>query len=159
MHDSYIEIIHLLGRIHRQFMDVISKDLGRLKVNDINNVQTFMLLNIGDARMPIGDLISRGVYLGSNVTYNVKKMVDNGYLNRENSTDDRRVSLVSLTEKGRQLCDELIRADQHRIELLSDIVPDQDEMQVTSSLLLRLDHFWTVLGHRSQRGDIKLLDN
>jgi DNA-binding MarR family transcriptional regulator len=159
MDNSYIEIIQLLGRIHRQFMDVISKELGRLKINNINNVQSLMLLNIGDARMSIGDLTARGIYLGSNVAYNVKKMVDNGYLNRENSTDDRRVSFISLTEKGRQLCGELIRADQQRIERLSDLIPDRDEIQVTASLLLRLDHLWTVLAHRSQRGDTRLLDN
>jgi DNA-binding MarR family transcriptional regulator len=131
-------------------MDVISKELDNLKIDDINNVQSFMLLNIGDARMPVGDLISRGVYLGSNVTYNVKKMLESGYLHRENSTDDRRVSFVSLTEKGRRLCDELLRADERRIELLSQMIPNQDEMHAASFLLLRLDHFWTTLGHQNQ---------
>src|SRR5712692_9821445 len=103
----YSTVIQLLPRVHRQFMDVIKADLEELRANDINNVQSIMLFNIGDATLSVGELTLRGVYLGSNVSYNVKKMVENGYLTQEHSLDDRRVSYVRATEKGRKLREEL----------------------------------------------------
>ena len=80
MNNFYLEVISLVERLHRQFLEVVKLELEGLRVHDINNVQAMMLFNIGDAEMTVGELTLRGCYLGSNVSYNVKKMVENGYL-------------------------------------------------------------------------------
>ena len=64
-----------------------------------------MLFNIGDAEMTVGELTLRGCYIGSNVSYNVRKMVENEYLLHERSVHDRRSIHVRLTEKGIKLRD------------------------------------------------------
>src|SRR5580698_11124024 len=107
MYNPYLEIISYVERLHRQFLEVVKLELEGFGIRDINNVQAMMLFNIGDAEMTVGELTLRGCYLGSNVSYNLKKMVENGYLSHERSVHDRRSILVGLTEKGTKLRDRL----------------------------------------------------
>jgi hypothetical protein len=85
MNTAYLEVISLVERLHRHFLEVVKLELEGLGIHDINNVQGMMLFNIGDAEMTVGELTLRGCYLGSNVSYNVKKMVENGYLTQQRS--------------------------------------------------------------------------
>src|SRR5438105_2766573 len=103
MTDSYLEVVSLVGQLHRHFLEVVNFELDGLGIHDINNVQSMMLFNIGDAEMTMGELTQRGRYIGSNASYNVKKMVENGYLVHERSVHDRRSIHVRLTDKGRKL--------------------------------------------------------
>ena len=107
MNNAYLEVISLIERLHRNFLEVVKLELEGLGIHDINNVQGMMLYNIGDAEMTVGELTLRGCYLGSNVSYNVKKMVENGYLVQERSLHDRRSIRVRLTEKGTTLRDQV----------------------------------------------------
>jgi DNA-binding MarR family transcriptional regulator len=79
MSDHYLEVISLIERLHRQFLEVVKLELDSLRAHDLNNVQALLLFNIGDADISIGELTSRGYYLGSNVSYNVKKLAESGY--------------------------------------------------------------------------------
>src|SRR5579863_10344415 len=107
MIDIYVEVISLVEKLHRHVLEILKLELEGLHLHDINNVQGLMLFNIGDAEMTVGELTLRGCYLGSNVTYNVKKLVENGYLVHERSLHDRRSVHVKLTDKGRTLRDQL----------------------------------------------------
>lgn len=99
----YYEAIQLIERLHRHFLDVLKVELDKKAIQDINNVQSMILYNIGDDEMTVGELTIRGYYLGSNVSYNVKKMVENGYLEQERSVHDKRSIRVKLSEKGLEL--------------------------------------------------------
>ena len=99
----YLECLLLIERLHRRFLDVIKLELDRLGIKDVNNVQTLILYNIGEAEMTVGELTSRGYYLGSNVSYNLKKLVENSYLEQERSPYDRRSVRVRLSPKGLEL--------------------------------------------------------
>ena len=103
MHHPYYRMTALIERLHRCFLDVVKVELDRFGVQDINNVQSLILYNIGMDELTIGELTARGYYLGSNVSYNVKKMVENGYLAQERSQHDRRSTRVRLTNKGQAL--------------------------------------------------------
>src|ERR1700687_6512754 len=103
MTNGYLEVISLVERLHRHFLEVVKLELDGLGIHDINNVQGLMLFNIGDTEMTVGELTTRGCYLGSNVSYNVKKMVENGYIVQERSVHDRRRIRVRLTTNGRNL--------------------------------------------------------
>src|SRR6202030_2908976 len=119
MTNAYLEVISLVERLHRHFLEVVKLELEGLGIHDINNVQAMMLFNIGDIEMTVGELTLRGCYLGSNVSYNVKKMVENKYLLHERSAQDRRSIRVRLTERGMKLRDSLTVMHQRHAELLS----------------------------------------
>jgi len=142
MNNSYLEVISLVERLHRQFLEVVKLELEGLRVHDINNVQAMMLFNIGDAEMTVGELTLRGCYLGSNVSYNVKKMVENGYLVHERSVHDRRSIHVRLTEKGSSLRDCLTSMHARHSEMLSQATLNAEDLQNTSVTLRRLERFW-----------------
>src|SRR6201988_3759636 len=119
MKASYLDTIGLVERLHRHFLEIVKLELDGIGVHDINNVQGLILFNIGDAEMTVGELTLRGCYLGSNVSYNVKKMVENGYLEHERSVHDRRSIHVRLTEKGGKLRDSLSAMHQRHGQMLS----------------------------------------
>src|ERR1700740_2761194 len=138
MDNSYLEVISYLERLHRQFLEVVKLELEGLRIRDINNVQAMMLFNIGDAEMTVGELILRGCYLGSNVSYNVKKLVENDYLAHERSVHDRRSIHVRLTEKGGKLRDSLSAMHQRHAELLAQASLSADDLQAAGVTLKRL---------------------
>src|SRR5438132_9008744 len=119
MTNAYLEVISLIERLHRNFLEVVKLELEGLGIHDINNVQGMMLYNIGDAEMTVGELTLRGCYLGSNVSYNVKKMVENGYLTQERSLHDRRSIRVRLTDKGVKLRDRVSGMHRRHVEMLN----------------------------------------
>ena len=100
---DYLDTVNLIERLHRQFLEVVKTELDRNGIVDINNVQALILFNISDEELTVGELTNRGYYLGSNVSYNVRKMVENGYLLQERSSHDRRSIRVRLSAKGHDL--------------------------------------------------------
>src|ERR1044072_7918921 len=99
----YLVSLKLIERLHRLLLDVIKDEVERLGRADVNSVQALLLYNIGDAELTAGELTSRGYYLGSNVSYNLKKLVEAGFLHHQRSRMDRRSVRISLTEKGREV--------------------------------------------------------
>jgi DNA-binding MarR family transcriptional regulator len=100
---EYQELTRLIERLHRRFLDVLRAELNRIGSKDINAVQALLLANIGEEEIVIRDLVERGYYQGSNVSYNIKKLVQMGYLEQERSTHDRRSVRIHLTEKALQV--------------------------------------------------------
>jgi DNA-binding MarR family transcriptional regulator len=140
--DGYFKVISLVERLHRQFLELVKLELDGLGIHDINNVQGMILFSIGDAEMTVGELTLRGCYLGSNVSYNVKKMVENGYLAQQRSLHDRRSIHVQLTAKGRKLHDNLTEMHQRHYEMLSQVGLTADDLQGVGTMLRRLEQFW-----------------
>src|SRR5436190_19089934 len=103
----YLEALNLVERLHRQLLDVIKDELDRRDEREINSVQALLLFNVGDQELTAGELRTRGHYLGSNVSYNLKKLVEGGYIHHERSESDRRSVLVRLTRKGEAVRDML----------------------------------------------------
>ena len=118
MKELYFETIRLIERLHRQFLEVIKVELDRTGVIDTNNIQALILSNIGKGELTIVELTNRGYYLGSNVSYNVKKMVENGYLEQERLPHDRRSVRVRASQKGLEICDLIAGLhERHTIQL------------------------------------------
>ena len=145
MSNAYLEVISLVERLHRHFLEVVKLELDGLRIHDINNVQGLMLFNIGDAEMSVGELTLRGCYLGSNVSYNVKKMVEAGYIQQERSLHDRRSVRVRLTDKGQDLRKKItVMHQRHVAALMKGPLKNEDFIAVHGTLR-RLDRFWTQL--------------
>ena len=142
MSEHYLDVISLIERLHRQLLEVVKLELETLRVHDLNNVQAMLLFNMGDADISIGELISRGYYLGSNVSYNVKKLSEHGYLVYERSVHDRRSVRVRLTPRGRTLRDRLSGMFNRQIEMLGQSQITDKELQSAVATLRRLERFW-----------------
>ena len=151
MTNSYLEVISLVERLHRQFLELVKLELDGLGIHDINNVQGMMLFNIGDAEMTVGELTLRGCYLGSNVSYNLKKMVENGYLVQERSVHDRRSIHVRLTDKGRDLRDRLSVMHRRHVEMLNQTTITNADLEGVIMTLRRLEQFWIRANDLSQQ--------
>jgi DNA-binding MarR family transcriptional regulator len=142
MTDETFELISLVERLHRRLLGAIKLEIEALGILDINNVQTIMLFQIGDADVTIGDVALRGAHLLSNVSYNVKKMVDNGYLVQKRSKHDRRTIFVSSTQKGQLLCRQLSKIHTQYRKVLHDLAVNKKEMQQLAVAFRKLDSFW-----------------
>jgi DNA-binding MarR family transcriptional regulator len=151
MKAEYLETIGLIERLHRHFLEIVKLELDGLGVHDINNVQGLILYNIGHAEMTVGELTLRGCYLGSNVSYNVKKMVENDYLVQERSAHDRRSIHVRLSEKGKKLCEELSNMHERHLVMLKETSLKPEDLQAAGVALKRLERFWTRAGDLVQR--------
>lgn len=143
MRHAYYETLLLIERVHRHFLEVVKLELDRLGTQDINNVQALILHNVGDDEMSVGELTARGFYLGSNVSYNVKKMVENGYLVQEPSPHDRRSSRVSLSDKGKALHKQLSIHFEKHIAMLGQAGVTPEELTKGNELMRKLERFWT----------------
>jgi DNA-binding MarR family transcriptional regulator len=138
----YTESILLIERLHRRFLDVVKTELDRLKIDDVNNIQTLILYNISTEQLTIGELTNRGYYLGSNFYYNVKKLVENNYLVQERAPHDKRSTRIKLSEKGLALCNKIDALYQRNIDLLSKEM-DSNALGALNKTLTQLERFWT----------------
>jgi len=140
----YLEALTMVERLHRRLLDVIKDEFDRRGRSDVNSVQALLLYNIGDKELTAGELRTRGYYLGSNVSYNVKKLVEMGFLHHARSRIDRRSVRISLTERGREVHKVVSSLyDKHiaTVEQIGGI--SSDEFKKLNQALTRLERFWT----------------
>ncbi|MDD9920711.1 MAG: winged helix DNA-binding protein [Boseongicola sp.] len=141
---SYMDNLSLIERLHRLLLDVIKDEFERLGILEINAVQALLLFNIGDHEVTAGELKSRGYYQGSNVSYNLKKLVDMGFMHHQRCEIDRRSVRVRLTPKGREVrevVDELIT--RHAVGLEQDKLVGTDKIADLNDALSKLERYWS----------------
>jgi DNA-binding MarR family transcriptional regulator len=141
---EYLRTLNMIERLHRLLLDVIKDEFDRQGSAEINSVQALLLDNMGDDEVTAGELRTRGYYLGSNVSYNLKKLVDMGYLHYKRSNKDRRSVRISLTPKGvgvRATIQQLYRRQLGSVEAVGQIT--LDDFKSLNKSLLRLERFWT----------------
>jgi len=140
----YLEALTLVERLHRRLLDVIKDEFDRRGRSDINSVQALLLYNIGDKELTAGELRTRGYYLGSNVSYNLKKLVEMGFLDHQRSRVDRRSVRIRLTTQGqevRRIVEALYDKHVKTVEQVGGI--STDEFATLNKSLHRLERFWT----------------
>ena len=140
----YLEALTLVERLHRRLLDVIKDEFDRRGLNELTAVQALLLYNLGDSELTAGELRTRGYYLGSNVSYNLKKLVDMGYIHHQRSRTDRRSVRVSLTDTGKDVAaivDELYNRHTESLEQIGQI--DVASFAKLNRSLQRLERFWT----------------
>ncbi|MGV6819138.1 MAG: transcriptional regulator LdtR [Parvularcula sp.] len=141
--ECYMKLLQLIERLHRQLLDVIKDELERTGQKDVNAVQALLLYNIGDAELTAGELRSRGHYLGSNVSYNLKKLVEAGFISHQRSKSDRRSVRVSLTEQGIAVRDRIANLFARHLGSVEKVGDVNATMTSTTNLTLeRLERFW-----------------
>lgn len=140
----YLDALALVERLHRLLLDVIKDEFERLGILEINAVQALLLFNIGEQEVTAGELKTRGYYQGSNVSYNLKKLVDLGYMHHQRCDADRRSVRVKLTPKGRDIRQTLEKLfNTHSEKMLKVDGLDQDQVMSVTRTLKTLERFWT----------------
>ena len=137
------DLPHLIERMHRRYLDVMRIELTRLGINDISPVQAMMLANIGDGEISVRDLIERGYYLGSNASYNLKNLVEGGYVDRQASARDRRAARLKLSAKGKTILTAISKMSDQMAEPLFKGDADSNDLETTYRTLRRLERRWS----------------
>ena len=141
---GYVESLTLIERLHRLLLDVIKDEFERLGLLDVNSVQALLLYNIGDNEVTAGELKSRCYYQGSNVSYNLKKLVEGGYMHHQRCEIDRRSVRIKLTPRGREIRDIVSSLfDRHSQQLEENDVLTGQRLDEIIGDLKRLERFWT----------------
>lgn len=139
----YLVTLRLIERLHRLLLDLIKDEFERVGRTDVNAVQALLLFNIGDIELTAGELKSRGLYLGSNVSYNLKKLVESGYINHQRSRTDRRSVRVRLTDKGKaisELVNRLFERQMGMIEKVGGV--SAADLKHVNQVAVKLERFW-----------------
>ena len=140
----YLDTLSMVERLHRLLLDVIKDEFERLGIIDINSVQALLIFNIGDNEVTAGELKTRGYYQGSNVSYNLKKLVEAEYMHHQKCSIDRRAVRVRLTEKGRgisQIVGDLFK--RHAAQLSDQTLVSVDQVNELNDSLRKMERFWT----------------
>lgn len=143
MSEPYFNIVRLVERLHRHFLDVLRTELRHMNIEDINAVQALLLYNIGENEVVIRDLKDRGYYHGSNVSYNIKKLTEFGYLDQERCSHDRRSVRLRLTDRGMRLCTAIRDLQGHLAHQLGADASARSDMEAAGQTMLKVERCWT----------------
>ncbi|WP_416897452.1 MAG: MarR family winged helix-turn-helix transcriptional regulator [Minwuia sp.] len=136
----YRSVTRMIERLHRLYLDVIRAELTRLRVDDISAVQALLLTNIGEAEVNVKTLMERGYYQGSNATYNLKKLVEAGYIEQFKSQNDRRATIVRVTGRGRDLSGVIQKLE---AEFADGFEGESGDLGALLERLSDLEHAWS----------------
>ena len=151
MKNECIEFAMLSEKVYRTFLELIKHELDVAGISDINPIQASVLLNIDENTITMSEVISRGYYMGSNASYNLKKMINNGYINQIQSEYDKRTSFLKLTEKGKDLLSTLKEKISGHASSLDGKIKDKMTLSKLNGFLRNVDNHWKtiiVMGHR-----------
>ena len=141
---EYLTSLRLIERLHRLLLDVIKDEFDREGGSEINSVQALLLYNIGQSELTAGELKTRGYYLGSNVSYNLTKLVDMGFIHYKRSEIDKRSVRVSLTDKGLEACEVVQNLYQRQLGSIEQVGQvGGDDLRALNKALVRLERFWS----------------
>ncbi|MBX2806815.1 MAG: winged helix DNA-binding protein [Hyphomicrobiales bacterium] len=140
---QYLMSLKIVERLHRLLLDVVKAEFEREGRNDVNGVQALLLYNIGDTELTAGEIRTRGYYLGSNVSYNLKKLVDSGYIHHQRSKTDRRSVRVRLTPKGKDVYNIVSGLFERQLTMIEKVAGlSLNDLKAMNEHLSRLERFW-----------------
>jgi DNA-binding MarR family transcriptional regulator len=140
---QYLTTLKVVERLHRLLLDVVKSEFDRAGRMDVNAVQALLLYNIGDYELTAGEIRTRGYYLGSNVSYNLKKLVDNGFIHHQRSKTDRRSVRVRLTPKGKEIYAVVNGLFERQLTMIEKVGGlSVADLKSLNQSLARLERFW-----------------
>lgn len=141
--ELFVESIALLEHLHQKLHDMLHFVLEGAGVTDLTPVQALLIYNLGEHEIMTGELRTRGFYLGSNVSYNLKKLVSLGYIAQEKHAHDKRSIRVSLTARGhkvRKIMSELYDAQIQK--MIEDCPLEFEDLRASAKVMDVWNQFW-----------------
>lgn len=152
MKTSIIKANDMFSRMHTIFMEIIRLELERLGVYNLTSTQYMILQHLGTDRIPVGDLSLRISYFGTNISYNVRKMVESGHLIQEKAEHDHRTHYVFISPQSKELIGKMDQALEEHGEMLIKYGIDKAHICGILSAIEKIDDFWTyTLSHRYRK--------
>lgn len=143
MTNAYRDLTHLVERLHRRLLDVVRAELTRADIHDLNGVQALLLVNVGENEIAVRDLVERGYYLGSNVSYNIRKLTELGYLKQKQTKHDKRSVTVIPTDKAKKAIAAVRNGEAKHAEFYGDALSGLCDTETVCDALKRLERVWT----------------
>ncbi len=142
MLEAYVQLTRMIERLHRRFLDVLGFELERLHIDDLSPPQALMLTKIEDRDVSVRDFVERDYYLRSIASYNIRQMVQAGYVVQERSSRDRRAMRIRLTEKGKELCARITELECSHAKILRDDLAPTSVIESATETLRRIERTW-----------------
>ncbi len=152
MKSTLIKANDVFSRISSVFMEIIRLEIERIGVYNLTAAQYIILQHLGNDRIPVGDLSLRSSYFGTNISYNVRKMVENEYIIQEKSQHDQRTHYVSISPKSKELIAKIDQALDEHGDLLHKYGIDRKYFEEILSSIGKVDDFWTYTLSSRYRG-------
>lgn len=143
MNIAYRDLTHLVERLHRRLLDVVRAELTRADIHDLNGVQALLLANVGENEIAVRDLVERGYYLGSNVSYNIRKLTELGYLQQRPTKHDKRSVTVIPTDKAKRAIAAVRAGEVAHAEAYKEALGNLSDLETVREALKRLEFVWT----------------
>lgn len=144
MRSNYYNLINIIENVNRSFLDKLKFEINELNIMDINNAQAIVLYNIGNKTLSVGDL-TRNCYSGTNISYNLRNLVENGYLLQQPKKHDRRSTDIKRTEKGNEFCEKLDHIFKKQEKFFQEKGLDEDKIK---DIISKLDLLYKNLSNR-----------
>ncbi|MDR2598593.1 MAG: MarR family transcriptional regulator [Holosporales bacterium] len=142
MRNCCLELSACGEKAFRVFLDIIKQELDGFGIADISSTQAFILMNVGNNVITMGEVLSRGYYVGSNASYNLKKMIANGYMKQSPSDYDKRASYLSLTDKGLDLCNKLEKSVNKHMSRFESTAAGKLELERGIKFMKKIESYW-----------------
>lgn len=143
MNAAYRDLNHLIERLHRRLLDVVRAELTRANIHDLNGVQALLLGNVGESEIAVRDLVERGYYLGSNVSYNIRKLTELGYLKQRPTRHDKRSVTVIPTEKAKRAIAAVRAGEEVHAKTFESALEGLSDVETVREAMKRLEFVWT----------------
>lgn len=138
----YIEVPSKFERLHRLFLEVVSREIENLGYRDLSAIQALLLYRIADQKLSVSDVTRSGYYLGSNVSYNLKRLIKNGYVIQERSSYDARSRYIYLSApKGISFYKSLEKRVAEHLRMFMEYCPEEN-LKIIYDYLDKLEFFW-----------------
>ena len=133
--NNYFQLIRLCENTYKTFLESLKDALFDLKINNLSPIQALIILNLGENEVNVNDLVKRGYYGGTSVSYNLNCLVENGFMLSQGDPEDRRLRKISLSEKGINVFNKLSNViDEQNKSVIKSGIDDDVSIYVNSNL-------------------------
>jgi MarR family transcriptional regulator, 2-MHQ and catechol-resistance regulon repressor len=130
--EESLKLFIILSRAHRALNDVVNNYIATFKLNPTEFAVLELLYHKGD--QPLQQIGGKILLASGSITYVVDKLEQKGLLARRACPNDRRVTHAQITEKGKQLIEEIFPSHQEQINEIASVLSDEEKSHVTELL-------------------------
>ncbi len=150
---THFELARTLERVNRRFAGFMQSEMTRQGVEEIGPAHLMLLLAIGDDEISVSQLMERGPYAGTNLSYYLKQLGESGYIERNALQRDRRAARIKLSEKGKKLCSDMTAIAANCHKLIADSPDAVRNLEITFRTLDRIEQTWASAAIFGPRGE------